>query len=183
MVRRSLLFVSLALIPAIFLSAKTKYDPKYAYLRQLLNAGTVAVVAYPQGTQIGPGKAEDMYIVSEVERRIRSWKRFAVISTPENADFVIGVRVGAATDVFAGGGGSVGTNPPPPHTTIGGELGPDQDMLVVVRGQTKQPFDNPPLWQVVRERSLSMPALAAVNELKKDLEEAERQKKEDEKKK
>lgn len=178
--RRALTGFALVVLALAPLLARPKPDGKHARLRPFLNAGTVAVVIYPDGSQFSPTKPEDMNAVADVEQALRAWKRFIVVSSPASADFVIGVRRGRHADAVVAGLTRVGKTI---HPTIGVgiEAGPAQDMLVLYRGGPNA-FDAPAMWRYLGDGGLQAPALRAVAELKRDLDEAARLKSEEERK-
>ena len=157
--------------------AKNKANKRLALLRQVVNLKTVAIVTYPNEDRFAPVAYEDVRVMDAVETKVRSWKKFLVVANPQGADFVIAVRPGHLVGARIGGSGGSGPDGEP-RIKMGTDLGPDGDMLAVYRpADVKQNgnfFDGPALWRDMSAHGLALPGLPAVENLKRDLDEAEK---------
>ena len=165
--RMALVFL---LASTTFLHAKDK-PKKNGFLQQIVHASTVAVVIYPRTDQFArTADFGDRQVLAEVEAKMRSWKRFIFVPRAEEADIVVAVRTGAYAKPLIGveAGKKV-----PPHVGIGSEFGEDRDMLAVYRGGADA-FDTSPLWRDLSAKGLALPAIPALERLKKALEEEEK---------
>lgn len=91
---------------------------------------------------------------------------------------------GQSTDSTIRIGGQQGQAPPlndpgatPPSTGphMSNEVGPSDDMLAIYRGgAVEYPLDSPPIWRYVGKDSLQAPSVAAVEELRKAIANAEK---------
>ncbi len=166
--RRAALVLLLATSPLLFAKDKPKKD---ALLQQVLHASTVTIVVYPRTDQFArTADFSDRQVLAEVESKVRSWKRFIVVSRAEEADIVIAVRTGAYAKPRIGV--ETGTSKPP-LLAIGSEFGEDRDMLAVYRGGASA-FDSTPLWRDLSAKGLALPTIPALERLKKALEEEEK---------
>jgi hypothetical protein len=169
----------------------------------ILNAQTVAVIINP-GSEVpltNPG--ENRSAQSDVEQALAKWGRLRVVMDPSTADLVISVRRGrGVSPTIAGGdpnqrpiilqpgegGGRIGiqTGKPPrtatgyPDDTTprpGVEAGSAEDVFEVYRGQDTNTLDGPPLWRYVGKKALRPPTVPAVEQFRRAIEEAEKQRK------
>jgi hypothetical protein len=182
------------------LQAKDKKKTLSAYV---LQARTVLVVVDPDAG-ISPANPNENRIAREdVEKALMNWGRLKPVMDAQTADLVVSVRRGhgKALNPTIGGvpddrpvilqpndsgirvGAQQGKNTPVtdpnvappmgPHAQT--EIGPSDDMLTVYRGQVKYPLDAPPVWRYVAKDALSSPAVPAVAQFRKAIEEAEQQ--------
>lgn len=183
---KRLLLLSLA----VLLIASNATAKKSGLRTELLQAKFVVVTAYPDGGQTfgGPTRGisgrtgDDRRAMADVERAIKDWGRWTVISTANQADLIIAVR--------KGGIGSVGVEKPIPP--IGGgrvdttprnetEIGPTEDMIAVYSAhQERQIYqsgdvnmDAPPLWRLIQANALQSPSVPGIQQLRKEIEKAE----------
>jgi len=54
------------------------------------------------------------------------------------------------------------------------EVGPSDDMFAVYRGSEQYPLDSPPVWRYIAKDCLREPKVAAVEEFRKAIAEAEK---------
>ena len=197
--RFSVLF-SLILI-ASFAPAKDKSKSSLPAI--ILRAETVAVIVNP-GSEVplaNPGENRDAQ--SDVEQALTKWGRLRVVMDPSTADLVISVRRGRGLSPTIAGGdpnqrpivlqpgeGStrvgIQTGKPPrtgtgyPEDTTprpGMEIGSPEDVFEVYRGQDANTLDGSPLWRYMGKNAFRPPAVPAVEQFRKAIEEAEKQQK------
>jgi hypothetical protein len=181
--------------------AKDKKKPTLPAL--ILNAQTVAVIVNP-GSEVplaSPG--ENVKAQSDVERALSKWGRLHVVLDPTNADLVISVRKGRGVSptiaggdtnrrpvIFEPGAGDarigIQSGKPPragtgyPEATTprpGMEVGSPEDVFEVYAGHGTETLDGPPLWRYIGKNALRPPAVTAVDQFRKAIEEAEKQQK------
>jgi hypothetical protein len=93
-----------------------------------------------------------------------------VILQPEPGDIRIGGQRGRPPDLTQPGmGGPQDTGP-----RLGTEVGPSIDTLELYRGGVEYPLDSSPLWRYMAKDSLRPPAMPAVEQFRKAIEDAER---------
>jgi hypothetical protein len=85
----------------------------------------------------------------------------------------IGVQQGHPPDVSQPGT-SAGSNAPNDRVHPGVQAGPSDDVFQVFHGGLEYPLDNPPVWQLTSKDGLKPPAVAAVEQFRKAVEESER---------
>lgn len=191
------------LLAAVFSLSFAKDKKKNTLPALILNAQTVAVIINP-GSEVpltGPG--ENVSAQSDVERALTKWGRLHVVLSPSNADLVISVRKGRSVSPTVAGGdpnrrpiifdpGSgdtrigiqtghptrTGTTFPEDSTPRPGmEVGPSEDLFEVYDGRQRDPLDGSPLWRYMGKNALRPPAVNAVEQFRKAIEEAEKQQK------
>jgi hypothetical protein len=143
--------------------------------------------------------------LEDVEKALMNWGRFELAMDVSTADLVISLRRGngkIAQPTIGGvpnngrpvifeptdSGGRIGGrsgNPPqagdPTNTqpqgrpTEGVEVGPSEDMFVVYRGKRDNALDYPAVWRYTAKDALRSPAVPAVDEFRKLIVEAEKQ--------
>jgi len=66
--------------------------------------------------------------------------------------------------------------PPPPQgePRVSNEVGPSEDMLAVFRGDVEHALDGPAAWRYIAKNGLSEPKVAAVDEFRKAIADAEK---------
>lgn len=191
-------------------TAADKKKQKFILPDYVLQAHTVAVIINP-GSQIpvaNPG--ENRVAQDAVERALTKWGRLQPVIEPTTADLVISIRRGrAVSQVITGGpandrpviiqpsdggiriGGQAGTpprvssapQPQSPGPRMGTEVGPDEDLFEVYRGNVAYPLDSPPVWRYLGKDALLPPVVPAVEQFRKIIEQAEKQKEKQQKKK
>ena len=197
------LFSTLTLIALLVCPAAPKDKKKLVLPADVLRARTVLVVIDPDaGEPLGQPQANAMARDS-VEKALLEWGRFDLLSAGQPTDLIIAVRTGngrAMQPTIKGGpvdqrpgygqttdstiriGGQQGQPPPlqdpslspnrGPH--ISNEVGPSEDMLEVYRGNGQDPLDAPPVWRYIAKDCLREPKVAAVEEFRKAIAEAEK---------
>jgi len=139
----------------------------------------------------------------DVEKALMKWGRLAPVMETETADLIIIVRKGSGKIVqpTVGGlptndrpvvvqptdsgirlGGQKGRPPdstqPAPQDTKPyprTEVGQSEDMFVVYQGHVDSPLDRPAVWRYMSKDALHSPNVPAVAELRKAIEETEKQ--------
>lgn len=69
-----------------------------------------------------------------------------------------------------------GMSPPESGPHVSNEVGPSEDMFEVFRGDLEHALDNPPAWRYIAKDCLSAPKVAAVDEFRKAIADAEKPK-------
>jgi hypothetical protein len=193
--------ITLLILLTTFVHGKDKKKILPAYI---LQARTVVVVVDPEAG-ISPSDPNANRIAQqEVEKALMNWGRFTPVLDAQTADLVISVRRGngKAVNPTVGGdpnnrpvivqpndsggiriGAQQGRNtplndpsvgaPPAPQPQTG--IAPSEDMFSVYRGQVEYPLDNPPVWRYVAKDGLRAPAVPAVEQFRKVVEETEKQ--------
>ena len=203
-----LFLVLLLLVPRL----DAKNEKKQILPDYVLQAHTVAVIINPGSEMPVANPGENRAAQDAVERALTKWGRFQPVIEPTTADLIILVRRGrAASTVITGRpvadrpvilqpsdggiriGGQSGTPPPvtslpqPPETEtgprLGTEVGPDQDLFEVYRGNVEDPLDSSPVWRYLGKDALLPPVVPAVEQFRKVIEKAEQQKNKQQKKK
>ncbi len=192
----------LALFVLLTMSVQAK-DKKKILPAYVLQARTVLVVVDPNAGISALNPNENRIAQEEVEKALVNWGRFTPVMDAQTADLVISVRRGhgKAVNPTIGGvpndrpvlvqpndsgiriGAQQGKNTPVtdpsveppagPHPQT--EIGPSEDTLAVYRGQVEYPLDAPPVWRYIAKDSLSSPAVPAVMQFRKIIEETEKQ--------
>jgi hypothetical protein len=200
MSRMSVLSV-LALLLTPFVSAKDKN--KGLLPADVLNAQTVLVVIHPEAGEPMTDPSANRTAQEDVERALMKWGRYRMVMESLTADLVFAVRKGTGQTVgptikgidnrpvvlqpSEGGvrvGGQRGTSPSLTQPGMGGpkdtrphvstEAGPSEDMLEVYRGGVEYPLDNSPVWRFVAKDALRPPAVPAVGQFQKAIDEAQK---------
>jgi len=183
-----------------FAQAKDKKKVLPAYV---LRARTVLVVIDPDAG-ISPANPNENRIAREdVEKALANWGRFTPVMDAQTADLVILIRRGHARAVNPTIGGVPNDRPvlvqpndagirigaqqgrntpvtdpsamPPSSPHPQSEIGPSEDTFAVYRGQVEYPLDAPPVWRYSAKDALSDPAVPAVAQFRKAIEETEKQ--------
>jgi hypothetical protein len=170
----------------------------------VLEAKTVLVVVDPNAGMTLDAPMANRTALEDVEKALMKWGRFEMAMDVSTADLVITVRKGNGkivqptiggmptnsrpvifqpTESGGRAGGSVG-NPPMagdptgsrvPQPTPQVEAGPADDMFVVYRGKREDAIDSPPVWRYSAKDALKSPGVPAVDEFRKLMVEAEKQ--------
>jgi hypothetical protein len=198
--RLSLLAVVLALVftPALAKDKKKSSLPAY-----VLHARTVRVIINPDaGEPLDQPRANETARIN-VEKALMEWGRLDILPDGGESDLVFVVRTGngkGQRPTIKGGpidqrpGVAEGTDssirigvqhghPPvndtsmtPPNRPpyLGNEMGPGEDMLEVYRGDVQYPLDSSPVFRYIAKDCLRAPKVAAVEEFRKAVVEAEK---------
>jgi hypothetical protein len=197
----TLTLVAVLVCPA---APKDKDKNKHLLPADVLRARTIVVVIDPDaGEPLDQPQANAMARDS-VEKALLEWGRFDLLSAGQPTDLVIAVRTGngkAMQPTIKGGpvdqrpgygqstdstiriGGQQGQPPPmqdpsltPPNRgpRMSNEVGPSEDMFAVYRGNGQDPLDSTPVWRYIAKDCLREPKVAAVEEFRKAIAEAEK---------
>ena len=198
----SLLVVSVLLgLPALAKDKNKPLLPGY-----LLQARTVRVVIDRDAGEPLDAPYSNSMARENVEKAIMEWGRFDILSEGQESDLVIVVRTGngrAMRPTVRGGGidqrpgygqgtdstvrigGQHGQPPPmndpsmsPPNRgpRMSNEIGAGEDTFEVYRGDVQYPLDSSPGWRYIAKDCLRTPKVAAVEEFRKAIAEAEKPK-------
>jgi len=194
----SLLLLAVLLAPAV----QAKNNNKQAIPDYVLKAQTVRVVIDPDAGEPLDQPNANAIARENVEKALMDWGRLRPVMDSMGADLIIVVRTGSGaamrptvkggpvdqrggvaqgTDTSVRIGGGWGQNPsaPPrdpmdrsPH--IDNQTGPSEDSFIVYRGDAVDPTNTPGVWRYVAKDCLRAPKIAAVEEFRKALAEAEK---------
>lgn len=196
-------WLCLLLLCSVVADAKGK--KKVLIAADVLQARTVVVIADPMAGIDVSDPLANRNARQNVESAIRKWGRFQLSMDPYSADLIIVVRSGngklAGPTI---GGVPISNEPPimqpsdpanlpdggPPTRTAGGpmsqqrrmgpspqmEAGAPDDMLSVYRGHRDNATDYPAVWRYSAKDSLKSPGVRAIEEFRKVIAEAEKQK-------
>ena len=204
MLHRRGLTVSVCLLLGCCLVAAGKDKKKILLPDDVLRAETVLVIVDPQAGIAADAPTANRTAQEDVERALMNWGRFRLVMEAADADLVISVRrgngklaqptiggvpnnsrpvifeptdsggrVGGHTGNMPGGDG-VGDNGPP-HPSPQLEVGSANDTFAVYRGNRGTPLDSPPVWRYIAKDALRSPGVPAVDEFRKLVAEAEKQ--------
>src|SRR5262245_37543413 len=167
----------------------------------VINAQTVLVLIDPDaGTPMNAPLANKT-AQDDVEKALMKWGRLHPVMDSLTADLVITVRKGSdkiaqptigglptndrpvivqPTDNGIRLGGQKGQpsgTPSSPPTQPGPQLevAPSEDVFAVYQGHVDAPLQQAPIWRYMKKDALRSPAVPAVDEFRKALEEAEKQ--------
>ena len=198
------LFSTLALVALLVCPAAPKDKKKLVLPADVLRARTVLVVIDPDAGEPLDQPLSNARARDSVEKALLEWGRFDLLSAGQPTDLVIAVRTGngkAMQPTIRGGpvdqrpgygqstdstiriGGQQGQPPPmqdpsltPPNRgpRMSNEVGPSDDMFAVYRGSEQYPLDSPPVWRYIAKDCLREPKVAAVEEFRKAIAEAEK---------
>ena len=168
----------------------------------VLKASTVVVVVDPEAGEPVDQPYANATARDNVEKALTEWGRLRPMMDGAQTDLVIVVRTGSGKTmrptikggpmdqrpgVAQGGdasiriGGQQGHAPPlsqaPTQSTgphISNEVGPAEDSFAVYRGGVEYPLDAPAVWRYVAKDCLKPPKMAAVEEFRKALAEADK---------
>ncbi len=170
----------------------------------ILEARTVLVVVDPDSGVSVADPLANRKAQEDVEKALMNWGRFRLAMEASNADLVISVRKGNGKTVQptvtgvpinnrpiifepSDSGGRVGVhtgNAPgtgdPTYSQPQGpspqmEAGASEDMFAVFRGDREGALDYPPVWRYTTKDALRSPTVPAVDEFRKLIAEAEKQ--------
>jgi len=186
------------------LAAGAKDKKKVLLPDDILEARTVLVVIDPDAGVAADDPLANRKAQENVERALMNWGRFSLVIEESNADLVISVRKGngKAVQPTVGGvptnnrpvifeptdsGGRVGihtgnpagaddpANSQPRGPSPQLEAGPTKDVFVVYRGKRGDALDSPAVWRYIAKDALRAPDVPAVDEFRKLIAEAEKQ--------
>jgi hypothetical protein len=196
-------FILLAALTAAPVFAKDKN--KSSLPAYVLQARTVLVVIYPGAGEPLDQPYANSTARENVENALMDWGRFDLVMSGQDSDLVIAVRTGngkmmqpnvhggpigqrpgtaEGSDTTIRIGAQQGPTPPltqpgatPPDrgTQVGNEVGPPDDTFEVYRGNVEYPLDSAPAWRYSKKDCLSAPDVAAVEEFRKAIADAEKQ--------
>ncbi len=196
-------FLALTLLLTCSAFAKDKNKPTLP--EYVLRAQTVRVMIDPDAGEPLDQPNANATARDNVEKALMEWGRYRLVPDGQESDLVVVIRTGDARisrptirggpiDQRPGVGQSTDSSvrigvqqgQPPlnspqdpqsrsPH--VGSETGPSEDMFAVYRGGVADPLDSSPVWRYVAKDSLRpRPRIAAVEEFRKAVAEAERPK-------
>jgi hypothetical protein len=207
MLRRLPLVLLIALLFSGMSSAKKKNKQELPNL--VLDAQTVLVVIQPDAGEPVTNPIANRSARENVENALTKWGRFRLVMSPQTADLVIAVRKGNAVGTTIGNSpaddrpvilqpndGSIRigaqqgrppavSNPGPgpqnrgPHTQ--NEAGSPEDSFEVYLGKGEYPLDSAPVWRYMGKNALDAPAVAAVSQFQKAIDESEKQRQQNQK--
>ena len=201
----SVTFLAVASLMLCCLAAAGKEKKKVLLPADILEARTVLVVVDPEAGVAVDAPYANRKAQEDVEKAIMNWGRFTMAVDASDADLIVTVRKGSGkiAQPTVGGvpinnrpvifepsdsrvriGGHTGnptqggdpTNSPPQSPSTRVEAGPAQDMFAVFRGKYGNGLDSPPVWRYSAKDALRSPSVPAVDEFKKLILEAEKQK-------
>jgi hypothetical protein len=200
---RKCISFSLLLLSSLPIAAKDK--KKILLTDDVLQATTVFVIADPNAGVDAADPLANRNARLDVESALRKWGRFQVALDPYSADLVIVVRRGSgklARQTIGGipisnepvlmqapAPGNIPDNRPVSRTASDDPMGSQQqmgpspqleigaadDMLSVYRGHRNNPTESSAVWRYSAKDALRSPAVRAVEEFRKVIDEAEKQ--------
>ncbi len=187
-------------LATVVVNAKDK-KKKATLPPQILAAQSIAVIVEPDAGVSLANPGENRKAVEDVEGAFMQWGRFR-LADQGNADLLVVVRKGrsagpvitnrdpnpttvSTSDAGIYIGGHIGrppdlsTNEPPDRRPgLGTSAGPSEDTFFVYTGRGINPYnpplDTPALWRISGKKILDGPAVPAVKEFRKAVEEAEK---------
>jgi len=198
------LFFTFALVVLLVCPAAPKDKNKHVLPEEVLRARTVLVVIDPDAGEPLDQPQANSIARDSVEKALLEWGRFDLRPAGQPTDLIIAVRTGngrAMQPTIKGGpvdqrpgygqstdstirvGGQQGQPPPledpsvtPPNRgpRVSNEAGPSEDMFAVYRGTGQYPLDSPAVWRYIAKDCLREPKVAAVEEFRKAIAEAEK---------
>ena len=175
----------------------------------VLDAQTVLVVIQPDAGEPVTNPTANRSARENVENALTKWGRFRLVMSPQTADLVIAVRKGYAVGTTIGNSpaddrsvilqpqdgniriGAQQGRPPAvsdpgrgpqnrgPHTQ--NEAGSPEDSFEVYLGKAEDPLDSAPVWRYMGKNALDAPAVAAVSQFQKAIDESEKQRQQNQK--
>jgi hypothetical protein len=206
MLSRRCLAVATLLLSCLAASAKDK--KKNLLPADVLQAQTVLVVIDPNAGMSVEDPNANRIAREDVEKALMKWGRFSLAMEGSTADLIITVRKGTGktveptiggvpannrpvvfqpTDSGARVGARQGTSgnagdPSNPQSSTPSpqlEIGQNQDMFVVYRGNKADPYsaplDSPPVWRYTATDALQSPGVPAVEVFRQLVAESEKQ--------
>jgi hypothetical protein len=188
---------SLAAVLLLFCTASFAKSPKKSNLNRMITQARYVIVTTYYGNSIVNTNTppEDRNAMVAMEQALMKWGRYHVVYSPEMADLVVLVRKGRYGSVTGGGTIGVGngggirvgspfpTNIPgtvPDNRPTGGtgpyggvEAGMPDDELALY--DARLGLDGTPLWHRMQPQGLRTPKLPLLEELKKEVAEADKE--------
>ena len=167
MIRRHVI-VLLALLVSVSLFAKDKKKDKGLLPKFVVDGRFVYVTNETGYERISLDTVQDHGAESAVRNEIQRWGRYQVVYSPDQADFIIGVRVARS----GAPGVKVGRRPDGSTVwapSMGAEIGPSNDMLSVYSPNSGT--NSAPFWRKTQKYGLS-PPLPLLQAFRKDVEES-----------
>lgn len=164
------LVVVLVLMPTLFVGQTKK---KKKTLPAVFGNARYVYVMSEQGDAYQPGLLnEDRQAIYDVEGGIQEWHRYALTTTPSDAELIFVVRKGRIASGTIGGTVGVGTSPYPgqPRTTsaggmAGAEAGPPDDLLEVKMRNPDGSLSGP-IWIRTQPEGLNRPHVPLLQQLR-----------------
>src|SRR5215831_5882973 len=199
------MFIRLRLVAAILvLSTSLGFaggDKKPVLPAYVLSAETVFVLIDPDAGTSPTSPMANQKARDDVEKALMKWGRFRMAMNAGEADLVVVVRKGSGkivqptigglptndrpvivqpTDNGIRVGGQKGQPPgtpssPPTQPGPQVEVAPREDVFAVYQGHVDAPLQQAPIWRYMKKDALQPPAVPAVDEFRKAIEEAEKQ--------
>jgi hypothetical protein len=196
--------VALTLLLLCVLAAAGKDKKKILLPDDVLEAKTVLVVIDPAAGVAIDAPMANRTAQQDVEKALMNWGRFTMAPDISTADLVISIRKGSGkiaqptvggvpinnrpvilqpSDSGIGIGGHKGnppmagdpTNSQPQSPSSQVEVGESQDTFMVYRGKRDDALDYPSVWRYSAKNALRSPGVPAVDEFRKLIVEAEKQ--------
>jgi hypothetical protein len=161
---------SITILLALFactspLLAKDKNKQKDPLPKFIVDGRYVYVTNEAGYDRLSTGTAQDYNAEAMVSDQIQKWGRYKVVLSPQQADFIIGIRVERSSDP-----GIRPTKRPNGSTvwvpSFGAELGPSEDMLSVY---SPSGTHSAPFWRKTQKNGLR-PPVALLQAFRKDVE-------------
>jgi hypothetical protein len=161
---------SITILLALFacaspLLAKDKNKQKDLLPKFIVDGRYVYVTNEAGYDRLSTGTAQDYNAEAMVSDQIQKWGRYQVVFSPQQADFIIGIRVARSSDP-----GIRPTKRPNGSTvwvpSFGAELGPSEDMLSVY---SPSGTHSAPFWRKTQKNGLR-PPVALLQAFRKDVE-------------
>ena len=200
--RRKSLVISLLIMCCLVAAGKDK--KKILLADDVLEARTVLVVVDPEAGVAVDDPLANRKAQEDVEKALMNWGRFSLAMEGSNADLIISVRkgygkivqptvagvpinnrpvifeptdsggrIGGHTGNAPGGGDPTNSQPQSPTPQLEG--GQSEDMFAVFRGNRNDALGYPPVWRYTAKNALKSPSVPAVDEFRKLIAEAEKQ--------
>jgi hypothetical protein len=167
----------------------------------VVNARTALILIDPDAGTSMSAPSANKKAQDDVEKALMKWGRLQLVMDGLTADLVITVRKGSdkIVEPTIGGlptndrpvivqptdngirlGGQKGQPPgtpssPPTQPGPQVEVAPREDVFAVYQGHVDAPLQQAPIWRYVKKDALRSPAVPAVDEFRKAIEEAEKQ--------
>lgn len=177
----------LVLVPTL---AFAKKKPKKPVVPAIFGQAQYVYVEAIDGDQFNPRLyPPDREAIANVERAIREWKRYVLTFNRQDADLVVVVRTGRLAGVQGGysrgtipgaqvgqpagrqGSQTPGARPVSSATTVGGEVGPPDDLLEVCQFESDGTL-SAPLWIRTQHDGLDAPDVTLFKQFKEAVDRA-----------
>jgi hypothetical protein len=195
----SLLFLIALLFPTVTIAKKNAQELPDV----VLNAHTVLVVIQPEAGEPVTNPNVNRAAQENVEKALTKWGRLSLVMSAQTADLIIAVRKGHAggptisnspvdqrpvviqpTDAQTRVGvqrgqppglesGGMGPQDSRPH--ISNQIGASEDSFAVYLGGGEYPLNASPIWRYMGKNVLDEPAVTAVAQFRKAIDDSEKQ--------